>query len=371
MAEPPPLMDKSALRAAVKHARAAPVNAAFAAGKDTKAAFLMLDKIKAPMALSKLVEKDGPGAFNTRFGTAMVPEEEPKLMRFVINRAVSQMARRLVKAMKGTGITKIEIMLEDGTMVESVAEEDETEEGAGTATSASPAPGSAPPGGPAPPPTQPQQNQADGPSPQDALHQALAALMGGLKAAIAADPSRKDMLLGLAGAAQAHIKSEDYQAAAGSIEQLKQALAGGAAPTAEPTAPQGVVGYAKSRLAWIKVRQNLEGDIRRLRAEIMATYEDEDPSTLGEIDKNYNEKTAPVLLALDEELAERLDDATNEADPEKRAALVDAARQSIARYQAFVTGDPVIADLDDNPFVPLAIGPTLNATLKTLAAAPH
>ena len=76
-----------------------------------------------------------------------------------------------------------------------------------------------------------------------------------------------------------------------------------------------------------------------------------------------------MLATLDESLANRLKDAIQETDPARRQALVAAAQEAIARYQAFATQGSLIADLDGNPFVPLTIGAVLGATLKTLAAA--
>ena len=78
---------------------------------------------------------------------------------------------------------------------------------------------------------------------------------------------------------------------------------------------------------------------------------------------------APLLERLDESLADRLDEAANATDPAERARLVAAARASIAQYQAVLASEPLIADLDDNPFVPLSIQKTLTATLTALAAA--
>ena len=74
-----------------------------------------------------------------------------------------------------------------------------------------------------------------------------------------------------------------------------------------------------------------------------------------------------MLESLDESLADKLDEATNTEDPEQRSRRVGEAREIIERYGAFLANDPIIADLDANPFVPLAIQQTVATTLATLA----
>lgn len=357
MAEPQTGMPKADMKRLINMAKKEPVNCAIGLSSDAKLALLMLDKNKAPRALEKLLTAAVPGAKNLRWGTAVVdPGDDPKLVKLTLNSGVSGMAAKLVKTLKGTGITKVVLVLEDGTEIERHAGEEEQdgeadEEGA---------PASAPPD-------------------QGRLHQDLTDLVKRMMPVIAAEPARKDVLAGLAGQAQTHIKAGNAVEAAAAIEQLKQALGSAGAPPpanseakpppADTAAAAGAVTYAKSRLAWLAVRRKIETDLEKLRAEIVATYQDQAANIQSELDTSYRTKTAPVLAALDEELADRLDEATNETDPTKRQALIAAARQAIARYQAFVAQDKVIADLDANPFVPLTIGATLGATLNTLAAA--
>ena len=58
----------------------------------------------------------------------------------------------------------------------------------------------------------------------------------------------------------------------------------------------------------------------------------------------------------------------NATDAAARAKLVAEAKEIIARYQGVVASEPIIAALDDNPFVELAIQKTLSTTLTALAA---
>jgi len=48
---------------------------------------------------------------------------------------------------------------------------------------------------------------------------------------------------------------------------------------------------------------------------------------------------------------------------------VQQARAIMQRYEAYVANEPLIAKLDTNPFVPVAIQKTLTATLTALSNA--
>ena len=53
--------------------------------------------------------------------------------------------------------------------------------------------------------------------------------------------------------------------------------------------------------------------------------------------------------------------------PADRGKLVREAQQIITRYQAYLDSEPLIAKLDSNPFVPVAVHKTLTASLTALA----
>ena len=55
-------------------------------------------------------------------------DDDPTLVKFMLNKAVTSMARRLVKTLKGTGFRKVQILLEDGSPVEVAAEEEAAEQ---------------------------------------------------------------------------------------------------------------------------------------------------------------------------------------------------------------------------------------------------
>ena len=66
-------------------------------------------------------------------------------------------------------------------------------------------------------------------------------------------------------------------------------------------------------------------------------------------------------------LADKLDAASNAADAQQRSELVEEARQIIERHRDYLAASPIIADLDANPFVPLAIQKTVATTLAALS----
>jgi hypothetical protein len=371
-------MDKQEMKRLLMKSKSEPVNCAFGSSDTEKnVALLMLDKVKAPRAVEKEITKKFPKAFNTRFGTAFVDTEiDAKLARFTINKPISGAARKLVKTLKGTGFTKVEIVLEDGTVVDSVAEE-EDEDAEAEGQEAEGSAGTIPVAPPLQPPPQQPEPKLDPAELTRLLTEQVKRIPGVLGFA----PTLKDQLAKFATDAQVNIKTNNLTYAKTAIEQLRRALDTAeankpqGAPTAPPPPPQpqaqtaprqdgAKVAYAKSRLAWLAVRKKVEGDLDKLRSEIVATFsENGEAATL---DKLFRDKVAPVMATLDESLADKLDEATNAADPAQRQKLIAEAKAIIQSYTTYVNSEPLLGDFDDNPFAPLAIRATLTTTLSTL-----
>jgi hypothetical protein len=351
-------MEKPDMKRLLMKSKQEPVNCAIGQGGDATIALLLLDKVKGPKSVEKDLAKQFPDAKNTRFGSAHVDMElDPKEVRFRVNKAAPGIARKLVKTLKGTGFTKAVIVLDDdGSVLEQAGEEDEAPQPAPPAAGTQAAPPAPPPPPPAPPPPQP--NAAD-------LTRLLTEQVKRIPGVLATAPALKDQFAKLATTAQAALKAGSLAEAASGVAALRQALDGagnGAAP--QPTSGGSQVNYIKSRLAWLAARKKIESDIEKLRSEIVATFTED--GTGPELDKLYRDRVAPVLTTLDESLADKLDEAMNAADPEQHRKLVGEARTIIDRYTAYVNGEALLADLDDNPFLPLTIKPTLTATLATL-----
>lgn len=366
-------MEKAEMKQLLAKSKQEPVNCAFgqSGAKGGEAfAVLLLHKVKNPKALHKELEGQFPDAKNTRWGTALVePDVDATLVKITANREVTGIARRMVKTLKGTGYRKVEIYLEDGSKIDGAAEEEE--EGAAAEASADSVPPAPPPAPPAPPPAAPATlGLAD-------LQKLLAALIPRIGPAAGQDAELRAKLSKLAGDAGGHLKSSQLAEATAAIGELKKQLdaapaAGASASPAPSPAPApattgAVVAYTKSRLAWLAARKKVESEIEKLRAELAASYADN--GMAADIERSYGERVASLMAGLDESLADKLGEASNATDPAARAKLVEEARAIMARYQGFVAGEPLIADLDANPFVPLAIQQTLTATLTGLSAA--
>jgi hypothetical protein len=361
---------------------------------------ILLDKKKKPKQLLAILKADAKKnhivlqAATLRFGKAEVDTDyDPGMVRFFLNKeAPGNLRAKLVLVVKKIPYQKVELNVDTSFEDEP---EDETEEvevsGTDTGSDGIPDAPEMPPVTQAPPPD------------VAALTRLLAGLVRRIPEAAGAEPAVKAALAKLATDANVNLKTNNLKTAAELITRLRDELGevldslgvgigqvtepGQTVPPAPPLggqqtqpppapplggqqAPQnGVVAYAKSRLAWLAVRGKMTGDIDKLRSELVATYSAD--GIAADIESRFRGRVAPILTSLDESLADKLDAATNETDPEKRAALVAEAKAIITKYQDFVNNDGIFVELDENPFVPLAIKKTLTSTLSTLAAAVH
>ena len=174
-------------------AREQPVFAALALDKNG-AAQLLVDKRKPDTALERQMRTDVPGGTLNRHGTVSIDPDDSKLAVFTVNKEAPGMARRLIKALKGTGIARVRFRLDDGTICESAEGEPDPEEA----------------------PTEP----ADPNGAKTRLTEQVARIAG----VLAQDPARKDGLLALATQARDHLKAGDLDAAEAGLATLKQAI---------------------------------------------------------------------------------------------------------------------------------------------------
>jgi hypothetical protein len=343
-----------------------PIGCAFGMGDEPAFALLMLHKSKPGPAVKKELEETFPAAKNVRWGSVVVPPETGNLAKFIINKAVSGMAKRLVKTLKGTGYNKVEIVLEDGTVVEGAAD-DEDAAAAGPAAEAGVA--AAPVAGVVPPPPPPMPQAAKPQFDAAQLKQMLGALTPRIGPLGASDSDLLVHLKKLAADAITNLQTNNLTYAAAAIGQLKTALdkaaAAAAAAADSGTSGKAPGGYAQSRDNWLTAHRSITTDIEKLRAELVATYQAE--GIAADVEKRFQEKVAPLLTTFDEDLAEKLDQADTATDPAVRSKLVGEARGIMTRF-AGALANPIVADLDNNPFVKLSIQATLATTLKGLSA---
>jgi hypothetical protein len=138
-------------------------------------------------------------------------------------------------------------------------------------------------------------------------------------------------------------------------------------PTTATTAGKNMATFAKARMAWIVTRKKVEGDIGKLHGAFNSAFKGHPMGP--DLGAAFKARADKVLEALDETLADKLDEVTRNTDGSQHAKLVQEAKQIIQRYEPTVANDSTIAALDANPFAPLAIRKTLTATLSTLSKA--
>lgn len=150
-------------------------------------------------------------------------------------------------------------------------------------------------------------------------------------------------------------------------DRPKAQSAAAAAAGAPPAAGKNIATFAKARVAWIATRKKIEGDIGNAHGAFNAAFRTHHRA--AHLGAAFKTRADQVLGALDEALAEKLDEVTRNAEASQHAKLVQEARQIIQRYEATIASDATIAALDANPFAPLAIRKTLTATLSALSKA--
>jgi hypothetical protein len=189
------------------------------------------------------------------------------------------------------------------------------------------------------------------------------------------DPARKAELARLATQANALLRSNNLPEAAERIEELRTALDqtgvpgnGGNGATQE-VGGSSPAAFTKSRQIWIAARKRVEDEIEKLRAEIVATYQSD--GIANDLETRYRARVSDILKTLDESLSEKLNEVAGAVDMAQRAKLIAEARGIMERYQSYLASEPLIADLDDNPFVPLSIRQTVSTTLSALEKVVH
>src|SRR5258708_5605388 len=124
-------MDKAELKKTLILAKRMPMHVALALD-GAGAAIVVLDKIKKGETIVRELKSKAKDSKSHRFGMCVIDEENPKRAIFTVNKAAGGgMARKLIKALKGTGFSKVIVKLEDGTIDEPEEDEDEEEEGGG------------------------------------------------------------------------------------------------------------------------------------------------------------------------------------------------------------------------------------------------
>jgi hypothetical protein len=139
-----------------------------------------------------------------------------------------------------------------------------------------------------------------------------------------------------------------------------------------PTKPITYIGMQKSRLAWDALRKSVQSQLQGLEAAIVRAVIEHnkdnsaaDEFAPGDVQRG-TKKLYEILARLDGRLIDTLDKALN-AQGMERANLQKQAKALIQEYQAFVQGDPMIAAIDKNGFIPTTIRPAVTQALSVLS----
>jgi hypothetical protein len=309
-------MDKDELKALLRKSKTEPVNCAVAAsGDDRTLGVIYLDKVKAPKAVSGVLEKAHKNATLVRWGKAEVDMDiDPKLVIFTLHKNVTGLGKKLKKSLKGTGYTKVLLNFEDGTASEKEMDEEESVEAA-------------------------SESGADTPT-------------------STAQSSQPDpVVTGLAPSGE----SEGGETESAETTGAPETTASTGAADAALAAKQQV-----SARTWVTAVISVKAEVEKLKAEVLKTYQGQ--QVAAEIDKAFTSKVQPVLDSLNAAAAQKLNEASKATDAATQAKLASEARAILAGYVKFVTSEPLIKDLDDNPFVPLTIGAQVIKAVSQVSA---
>jgi hypothetical protein len=145
-------------------------------------------------------------------------------------------------------------------------------------------------------------------------------------------------------------------------------VAAAPATPADPAAPADKVpdmaAVANARVVWEDTLTTVEGEVEKLRSAMAGHYKGH--GFAGQLDRVFAAKIEPMMGKLDRSLIAKLDAITKTADHTAHIKLVGEARSIIKDFESYLAGEPIIAKLDANPFVPLGIQKKLNSALETL-----
>ena len=325
-------------------------------GKDKQPAVLALSpKLTGRKLFTRLQHETGvkTGAF----GSAWI---DGSSLMLKLDKPLGGLVKKVRVPLKAAGfrIAKVVLWNEDGT----VFEQDEDSEGSEHSEHSEHSEGAAAPADA--PPATPAAASSDG---EPAFTARLKALLPRLAAAATLPAGAAAKLqVSEAGAAA---RQRNWTQAGDLLDRAEALLASApAVPSAAPAAraaaaPGRFVHQAKVRLGWQMARQKLSADLSALERAILDHYSTQpELADLAQRVRRFD----TVLGTLDESLTDTLDAALNAADPGQRSALHEQARGILAGYTTYVRGEPLIAALDDNPFVPLTTHKTLLKTLQVL-----
>lgn len=197
----------------------------------------------------------------------------------------------------------------------------------------------------------------------------LTAILDRIKAAAASGHPNAAMARERAGEAGPFARKANWLAAHHLLDLTEALLSARAEGGSEGGGSKSVsapkIVYTQSRLAWGATRKKVGAELAKLEKVILDTYKDH--RALADVAKGVR-KLDTVLQKFDQSLEDKLDAALNATDEEEKLRWHEEAREVIATYQGYLKSDPIVRELDNNPFVPISVQATLTTTLSTLAS---
>lgn len=216
--------------------------------------------------------------------------------------------------------------------------------------------------------------QAPPMDPAMAFRSRLTGLVPRIKAVEAADAAAAGQINAKRDAAIAMAKQKGFpqeKEAMALLDEIEALIAaagvgastGGAPRTAAATGTNVI--FQQTRLAWDATRSKLKAEVKKLEDDIQARCnEDEEVGAAG-VDVG---PLSIVLEKLDSRLMDKLDEALSAPDAAARQLFHTQAKDIVAEYMAFVSSDPLMADIDDSGFAPVAVRATALSALTVLAS---
>jgi hypothetical protein len=383
------------------------MNFGFVLGKKAEDHRLAVHRSKGAKALANTLVKE-TGLHAMTFGTAMADDNRAGVLVLVLEGrqlpGMQKKGARMLKKFKPLPFTKLAVMV-DGQEVDDLDDPDDTdvdepdEAGAEGAPAETPEPavsagtpppsaadGGAPPPGTAAatPPAGAKQAQAD----IAALTRELTTLVREMVDFIDHNPAQRVTLVRLATEAQSSLKQGDLQNVEAGIEALRNALTqpaslGGAASASSPSGQPGAAAQSgrqppangadpamvqrlkKTGQVWDATIAKMARDLDEIAKTVTAASKGHE---LGEsFEKEFQTVIEPLMKTVDQQLSNLLHGAAEAGSTEEHQRSLAEVRKALGQLQKFVQSDPVIAHLDANPFHPVAIGKTLNASLAAIS----
>ncbi|MBI4692899.1 MAG: hypothetical protein HY749_02670 [Gammaproteobacteria bacterium] len=341
---------KKYLKSVLRKVKARPMNFAVAIGAKAPQHRFVFHRTKAGTAMVAALRKE-TGLAKLSFGVASVDPAAPLVLRLALEGpqlpGLKKKGERVLKLYKPLPYSKIVLLLagkevEDLPDPEDVDVDDDADV---EDTVAAP-----PPPPPPPPPPAPRRSATD-------LTAAMNRLSPALKAAVAANPDRKDELLRPVASFQAQLKADDLEAASRTLVDLAtliKTLGGG-----DDSAFRAR--WAKARAAWMEASDAVDAQIAKLQSALRG----QDDVDLHEIaEYGLNGVTGGFKVPLMAAIRDIDDQGSGDED-----AIADL-RDIIAGFRGHLESDERIAVCDDNPFrVAVSIRKTLGDALAEMATA--